>query len=80
LHYNKPNSGKIPAKPRALIEILLRCFCPDGGNVCDPFTGSGIVAITAEDMARNAFASDISEERVQNVLDKCFADCEERAK
>lgn len=80
LHYNKPNSGKIPAKPRALIEILLRCFCPDGGNVCDPFTGSGIVAIAAEDMARNAFASDISEERVQKVLDKCFADCEETAR
>lgn len=45
LHYDKPNFGKIPAKPIELIQILLRCFCPDGGLVLDPFAGSGQIEI-----------------------------------
>lgn len=76
LHYNKPNSGKIPAKPKGLIEILLRCFCPEDGNICDPFTGSGIIPLTAENMSRNAYACDINEERVMCVLDNYFAQAE----
>lgn len=73
LHYNKPMCGKIPAKPAELIRILIRCFSPDDGNVCDPFTGSGIIALTAEEMNRNAFACDIDEERVMSILDKYFS-------
>jgi DNA modification methylase len=72
LHYNKPNSGKIPAKPQELIKILLRCFSPEGGNVLDPFAGSGTIPLTAEQMERNAFASEIQEARVMSVLDKYF--------
>ena len=72
LHYNKPNCGKIPAKPKQLIEIILRCFCPQGGNVCDPFTGSGIIPLTAERMCINAYACDIDEQRVMQVLDNYF--------
>lgn len=47
LHYNKPNFGKIPAKPIELVTILVRCFCPDGGVVLDPFTGSANVCLAA---------------------------------
>lgn len=73
LHYNKPNGGKIPAKPKELIEVILRCFCPEDGNICDPFTGSGIIPLTAENMLRNAYACDINEERVMHVLDNYFS-------
>jgi DNA modification methylase len=74
LHYNKPNSGKIPAKPQQLVEILLKCFCPDGGTVCDPFTGTGVFPLTAERQGKEAFASDINEDRVMSVLDAYFAE------
>lgn len=47
LHFNKPNMGKIPAKPLELIEILVKCFCPKGGLVLDPFMGSGTTAIAS---------------------------------
>ena len=72
LHYNKPNCGKIPAKPKPLIEIILRCFCQQGGVVCDPFAGSGIVPLTAEEMGFDAYACDIDDERVNQILDKYF--------
>ena len=48
LHYNKPNSGRIPAKPLELINIILRCFCPVGGVILDPFMGTGTTAIAAK--------------------------------
>lgn len=74
LHYNKPQCGKIPAKPKELIEIILRCFSPENGNVLDPFTGSGSIPLIAENMLRNAYACDIDEERVMQALDKYFAE------
>lgn len=76
LHYNKPNCGKIPAKPKQLIEIILRCFCQGGGSVCDPFAGSGIIPLMAEQMGLDAFACDTDENRVMQILDKYFEDCE----
>lgn len=41
LHFNKPNTGVTPAKPLDLIKILIKCFCPEGGLVIDPFMGLG---------------------------------------
>lgn len=74
LHYNKPNSGKIPAKPQPLVDILIRCFCPDGGMVCDPFAGTGIFALTAEHQGKTAYASEINEDRVMSILDAYFTE------
>jgi len=36
---------------RLLADAFVLCYCPPGGTVCDPFTGSGTVAISC---ARNA--------------------------
>jgi DNA modification methylase len=37
-----------PARwPYRLAEDLVRCFCPPGGLVCDPFTGAGTTAAAA---------------------------------
>lgn len=72
MHYNKPNSGALPEKPAELVEVLLRCFCPDGGIILDPFAGSGIFPLTAERQGKEAYASEINEQRVDNILDKLF--------
>ena len=53
LHYNKPNFGPIPAKPIELIKIIVRCFCPDGGIVLDPFVGSGTTAVASTQLGRH---------------------------
>lgn len=74
LHYNKPNSGKIPAKPRQLIEILCRCFCPDGGMIADPFTGSGAVVDAAQKLLMDVCACDINNERVDQIISRYFVE------
>lgn len=40
LHFNKPQTGKIPSKPQELYDILIKCYCPIGGVVLEPFAGS----------------------------------------
>ena len=62
LHFNKPNSGKIPAKPRSLIDILLRCFCPDGGVILDPFVGSGVIESAALEQRKHFIGYEIDKE------------------
>lgn len=68
LHYNKPNCGSIPAKPKELIQIFLRCFCPSNGIVLDAFTGSGIVPLLCDEMDLHSYACDIDKERVENII------------
>ena len=46
LHFNKPHTGKIPSKPQELYNILIKCYCPVGGVVVEPFSGSGNFAKT----------------------------------
>lgn len=70
LHYNKPNSGKIPAKPRELINVLIRCFCCDGGAVLDPFAGIGTTMFCCDEQAKECYSCDIDEQRVFNILDR----------
>ena len=69
LHYNKPNAGKIPAKPQELIDILVRCFSPDGGEVCDPFAGSGTTIKACDRLTREIYACEIDQERAMKLLD-----------
>ena len=74
LHYNKPNAGKIPAKPQTLIDVLVRCFSPEDGKVLDPFAGTGTSICAAEKNARSVWACDIDESRVHKILDAYFAE------
>lgn len=73
LHYNKPNSGRIPAKPQELIDVLVRCFSPEGDYVLDLFAGTGTTIDAADRMNREIFASEIDEDRTMALLDKYFA-------
>lgn len=63
-HFNKPHTGKIPSKPKDLIQILIKCFCPENGIVLDPFFGSGMVGKVCEELNRNFIAYEIESERV----------------
>lgn len=77
LHYNKPNSGRLPAKPQELIDVLVRCFSPPAGYILDPFAGSGTTIEAAERLGREAFASEIDTERAMLLVDKFMAVAQE---
>ena len=72
LHFNKPNSGKIPAKPQELIDILVACFSPSGGTILDPFCGSGTTIKSAEKLGRDILAIDIEKDRIDTILNTLF--------
>jgi site-specific DNA-methyltransferase (adenine-specific) len=65
-HYNKPHCGKIPAKPKELMQIFIKCFCPENGIVLDPFFGSGITGEVCKAMNRNFIGFEKDKERVEN--------------
>ncbi len=48
--------------PDRLAEDLIRCFCPPGGVVLDPFMGSGSTAVAAIRSGRTYFGFEISKE------------------
>ena len=64
-HYNKPHCGKMPAKPEDLINIFIKCFCPENGLILDPFFGSGIVGNVARKLNRNFIGFEIDEKIVE---------------
>lgn len=43
----------------AFAEDAVRCFCPPGGLVCDPFSGSGTTAVAAVRHERRFFGGDL---------------------
>jgi site-specific DNA-methyltransferase (adenine-specific) len=69
-HYNKPHCGKIPAKPYDLIKIFVKCFCPVGGVVLDPFFGSGVTGDVCIELKRNFIAIENDESRVGDYNNK----------
>lgn len=77
LHYNKPHCGKIPAKPNELIEILLKCFCPNSGTVLDPFAGSGVISFIGDQLGLDVYSSEIDVDRVNAILDTHFSNGDE---
>ncbi|MCE5324918.1 MAG: site-specific DNA-methyltransferase [Planctomycetaceae bacterium] len=51
--------------PESLAEFFIRSFCPPGGIVCDPFSGSGTTAATAEKNGRRWIACDVRESQAE---------------
>ena len=70
LHYNKPNSGAIPAKPEELIRIFIKCFCPPNGYVLDLFSGSGIVPEICTQNDINCRACELDKARCDSIIEK----------
>ncbi len=54
--------------PEQLPERFIRSFCPEGGIVLDPFSGSGTTSAVALRWNRRALACDLRESQVQLTL------------
>lgn len=77
IHYNKPMTKEIPSKPRELIEILVNCFCKPDGIILDPFAGSGIIEIVAEEKCRDVIGIEKDPDRCNDILNYFFKNSEE---
>lgn len=51
--------------PEKLAEFFVMSFCPPGGVVLDPFSGSGTTAAVAEKCGRSAIGIDVRESQVE---------------
>lgn len=70
LHFNKPNTGDIPGKPKELIDVLVRCFCKEDGVILDPFAGSGVIEEVAIEQGKDVIAIEIKPERCDAIIDR----------
>ena len=57
------HEGEAPFSEK-LAEFFVKSFCPPGGTVLDPFSGSGTTAAVAVKNGRNAIAFDIRESQI----------------
>lgn len=69
------------AFPESLVEPFVRCFCPPGGVILDPFCGSGTTLAVAAKWGRTFIGIDIrqsqvdlSERRTASVAHSLFAE------
>ena len=51
--------------PLALAERFVRWFCPPGGTVCDPFSGSGTTGHAAIIHGRKFLGCDLRDDQVE---------------
>ncbi len=54
--------------PESLVEPFVLSFCPPGGTVCDPFSGSGTVAAVSVRHGRNFVGCDLRQSQVDIAL------------
>ena len=59
--------------PDKLAEDLIRCFCPPGGVVLDPFMGSGSTAVAALRHGRKYLGFEISSDYAKIALKRIDA-------
>ena len=51
--------------PEVLAEFFVKSFCPPGGRVCDPFSGSGTTAAVSVRNGRHFFGCDLRQGQVE---------------
>ena len=61
--------------PTELIRPFVLAGCPEGGTVLDPFGGSGVTGLVADQHGRNAILIDLDERNVPMARDRIAADC-----
>ena len=61
----RERTGYPTQKPLALMELLIGACCPEGGQVVDPFCGSGTTLVAARGMGRRAAGIDRNPEAVR---------------
>ena len=60
----KERTGYPTQKPLALLDLLVRACCPEGGTVLDPCCGSGTTLVAALGAGRGAIGCDLGEDAV----------------
>tara|TARA_B100002052_G_scaffold167072_1_gene152122 strand:+ start:323 stop:1063 length:741 start_codon:yes stop_codon:yes gene_type:complete len=60
-------------KPIALLELLVKACCPEGGMVIDPFCGSGTTVVAARKNRRRGIGIDQSEQALKIAGDRIDA-------
>lgn len=73
LHFNKPQTGKIPSKPKDLYNVLINCFCPVGGLVVEPFSGSGNFAISCIKQNKKFIGSELNKKVFDYSIKNIFS-------
>jgi hypothetical protein len=53
--------------PESLVEPFVKCFCPLGGVVLDPFAGSGTTAAVAMRLGRNSVSVELRESQIELI-------------
>ncbi|MBE3119590.1 MAG: site-specific DNA-methyltransferase [Candidatus Atribacteria bacterium] len=61
--------------PEDLVRPFVECFCPPGGVVLDPFSGSGTTVAVAVHHGRNAIGIDIRESQIELARKRIAAGC-----
>lgn len=61
----KPMSGQSIFDP-VLCEIVYRWFCPEGGDILDPFAGGSVRGIVANYLGYNYTGVDLSQEQIKS--------------
>lgn len=46
-HFEKPTKGNKFEKPLELLNVFIKCMCPEDGLILDPFCGSGTSGVVA---------------------------------
>ena len=57
--------------PEKLVKPCILAGCPKGGNVLDPFAGSGTVGVVSKQLERNAFLIDAKQEYCEMAMKRC---------
>lgn len=57
-------------KPLALLDLLVRACCPEGGSVLDPCCGSGTAIVAAKAAGRNGVGCDKNPDAVKIALER----------
>ena len=66
VHYCNPNRQNHPTqKPEGLIERMILASSDEGGNILDPFSGSGTTLQVCQQIHRNAIGFELNPEYVE---------------
>lgn len=60
-----------------LCELMYRWFCPDGGQVVDPFAGGSVRGIVAAVLGRRYWGCDLSSEQIDSNYEQALKVCPE---
>ena len=70
-HYGVKHTA---AMPEGLAEFFIKCCCPPGGFVLDPFAGSGTTVVVARRLGRRAAGLDIHPSFVKHAQQRLSSD------